>query len=83
MSAFTVQTQQAPPPPPSRQELEAALERYQRRIPAQEARIGMATFSLAAATRALASADAELTEATAARARLSEIITDYTKKLEG
>lgn len=72
-----------PPPAPTKDELRQALDRYQRRIPAQATRLAEAQAQVEAAAGALSIANRELREATDARDRLTAIITDLTKKLEG
>jgi hypothetical protein len=70
-----------PPPPPTKDELRLALSRYQRRIPAQAARLSAAQAQVEAAAGALSAANTEMREATEAQDRLAAIITDITKQI--
>jgi predicted nucleic acid-binding Zn-ribbon protein len=79
--AFTIKEQQGPPPKPTREELEAALARYERRRPAQEQRVQDAVAAERRASRTLDDAKAELVAANEAKGRLETIIADLRRQI--
>lgn len=77
-----VTIQDRPATPPTREELQIALNRYQKRIPAQQQRVIAARAASVAAKSALEQALAEEADAETAQQRLSAYIAELTAILE-